>query len=215
MEKLKVGIIEDNDKVRELYQTYCNSSEILECILAIDSAERFFQFYRDFMEFDIILLDIGLPGISGLEAIGKIKSKMPDVEVIMFTILQNDETIFKALRLGASGYLLKDLSKVELERQLIKIKEGGAAISPSIARKMIEYFTPPKQFFLKPKKSVLSKKEHQVVNFLVDGLSYNEIADHLDISINGVRYHIKNIYKKLQVKSRSEVVKLFMDKGIN
>ncbi len=211
MSKLKIGIIEDNEIILERYRDYINQSELSECVIAVDSVERFLKFYRPFMEFDLILLDINLSGISGLEGIELIKNKLPNVDIIMFTIVEDSDVIFKSLRLGAVGYLLKDLSKVELERQFLLIQQGGVAVSPPIARKIIEYFSPNKQYFSLHNKNKLSKKENQIVNLLIDGLTYNEISDNLNMSINGVRYHIKNIYKKLQVKSRSEVYRKFLD----
>ncbi len=209
MAKLKIGIIEDDEMILERYRGFINQSELSECIIAVNSVEKFLKFCRPFMAFDLILLDIGLPGVSGLDGIELIKKKIPDVEIVMFTIMEDSDVIFKALRRGAVGYLVKNLSKVEFERQLLLINQGGVAISPSIARKIVDYFSPVKQLFSFRKKEKLTKKENLIVSLLIEGLTYNEISENIDLSVNGVRYHIKNIYRKLQVNSRAEIHKKY------
>lgn len=210
MDKLRIGIIEDDEIVLSRYQDYINSSELAECMLAVNSVEHFVKYYQPFMQLDLILLDIGLPGVSGIKGIELIKKQLPLVEVIMFTVIENSDIIFKALRHGAVGYLLKGLSKVELERQLLLIRQGGIAVSPSIARKIIEHFSPSRKLSFLSQSQKLSLRETQIVKMLIDGLTYKEIADMLQIGINGVRYHIKNIYSKLQVKSRAEIQKKYL-----
>ena len=158
---------------------------------------------------DILLLDIQLPGKSGLEALPIIKSKLPDVCIVMLTVFSDDETVFQALRLGAEGYIEKDFTKHEFRRLLLSVMSGGAPLSPGVAKKIVTYFHPPLALFNLPKKNGLSKKEKLILDNLVQGLSYKEIAKTQHISINTVRHHVKNIYKKLQVNSRAKIMEKY------
>ena len=202
IETLKIGIIEQDEKLLDRYKNYSNSSEFSECILAVNSLDKFLKFYRDFMNLDCILLGINCS--SNLIFIKKIKQVIPKVNVIIISSISNAETVYKSLRLGAIGYLLQNLSKAEFERQLSSIQNGGVAVSPTIARTILEYFAPSK-VHSSLNNDNLSKKEIQIVNFLLEGLTYNKISETLNISINGVRYHVKKIYKKLGINSRAEI----------
>ena len=208
---IKVNIIEDNNDLRERLKEMMAKSKMLDCILAVDSIERFMKYAPRNQTPDIILTDIGLQGISGIEGIPHLRKRYPEAEVIMLTVHNDPDKIFKAICAGATGYLLKDHSFEELERQLVSIKQkGGSALSPQVARRVLDYFQPNKKRTPTTQEANLSAKEQQIVIFLVDGLSYQRIAELLGISIDGVRYHIKNIYKKLQVKSKAEVIKKFL-----
>ena len=133
-----------------------------------------------------------------------IKDKYPEIEILMITIFADFRKIFDALCSGASGYLLKNAPFEEIKNSIIELNNGGAPMSPQIARKVINYFKPEKK---REKISVLSDKEKEVVVGLVDGLSYKQIADRLFISVETVNSHIKSIYKKLHVHSKIEVIK--------
>ncbi|MFT4664615.1 MAG: DNA-binding NarL/FixJ family response regulator [Polaribacter sp.] len=211
---IKVIIIEDNHELRERLRKLMADSKVLDCILAVDSIERFMKYSTDQLESpDIILTDIGLPGVSGIEGIPYFRKTYPEAEVIMLTVHKDPDKIFKAICAGATGYLLKDTSFEDLEKQLNQISEkGGSALSPQVARRVLDYFQPSKLKKESVEKANLSEKEQQIVVFLVDGLSYQKIAEHQGISIDGIRYHIKNIYKKLHVKSKAEVIKKYMGK---
>jgi DNA-binding NarL/FixJ family response regulator len=211
---IKVIIIEDNHELRERLRTLMGKSNELECVLAVDSIERCLKFSTDAsLTPDILLTDIGLPGLSGIEGIPHLKRLFPEAEVIILTVYQDPDKIFKAICSGANGYLLKDTSFDELEKQLVILKEkGGSALSPQVARRVLDYFKPNKSLVPVFKDEALSDKEQQIVVFLVDGLSYQKIAEHQGITIDGVRYHIKNIYKKLHVKSKAEVIRKYMGK---
>jgi DNA-binding NarL/FixJ family response regulator len=205
--KLKVAIVEDNPEYSNRYKGYISSSELMDCVGTASSVENFLKYITNFSDLDILLLDIELPGISGIQAIPKIKAKIPDVNIVMLTSFSDDETVFQAIRSGAMGYLLKDCTQSELQRMLIAVPEGGSPISPCIARKIINYFTPPKSTFIGTKgEDPLTKTERLVVHNLVKGLTYQEIANQMDVSINSVRHHVKNIYQKLQVQSRNKLV---------
>lgn len=150
-------------------------------------------------------MDIQLPGMSGIEGIGIIKDKYPEIDIIMLTVYHDSHKIFDSLCAGASGYLLKHTSLPEIKESILNLLNGGAPMSPQIARKVINHFQEQE-----PRKSnvesSLTPREHDIVNGLVDGLSYKMIADRYDISIDTVRAHIRNIYKKLHVNSKAEVI---------
>lgn len=203
---IKVGIIEDDSFVRNELIKIIKMSSKLEYILSSESAENFLKYFPE--ELDIVLLDIELAGMTGIEALPKIKNKNSEVEVVMLTAFRDSDRIFKALRAGASGYMLKDNSLDKIEQTLIDLKEGVPALSPDIARRMITFFNQKKTTV---KDIQLTEKEGEVLKCLIDGLSYKMIADELNNSINSVRYHVKNIYKKLHINSRPELVKLYLD----
>ncbi|MDZ7659342.1 response regulator transcription factor [Fodinibius sp.] len=199
-----VGIVEDNKKIRDLIQRYLDMQDELSCPVAVDSVEEMQEYLEEHPAPDVILMDIQLPGMSGIKGIGQIKEKYEDVDIIMLTVYHDSHKIFNALRAGASGYLLKHTSLPEIKDSILKLVDGGAPMSPQIARKVINHFqeNAPK----KNTDSDLTPREHDIVNGLVDGLSYKMIADRYDISIDTVRAHIRNIYKKLHVNSKAEVI---------
>lgn len=201
---IKVGIVEDNEKIRNLIQRYLDMQDDISCKAAMDSVEEMLDYLENHEHPDVMLMDIQLPGMSGIEGIGIIKKKYPDIEIIMLTIYHDSHKIFDSLCAGASGYLLKHTSLPEIKNSIQNLVEGGAPMSPQIARKVIQHFNEPE-----PKnkpESNLTDREQDIVNGLVDGLSYKLIADRFDISIDTVRAHIRNIYKKLHVNSKAEVI---------
>ena len=199
-----VGIVEDNKKIRDLIQRFLDMQDELKCPVAVDSVEEMLEYLEDHPAPDVILMDIQLPGMSGIKGIGLIKEKYENVDIIMLTVYHDSHKIFNALRAGSSGYLLKHTSFPEIKESILKLVDGGAPMSPQIARKVINHFqeNAPK----KNTDSDLTPREHDIVNGLVDGLSYKMIADRYDISIDTVRAHIRNIYKKLHVNSKAEVI---------
>ncbi|MGM0546066.1 MAG: response regulator [Bacteroidota bacterium] len=199
-----VGIVEDNKKIRDLIQRYLDMQEELSCPVAVDSVEEMMDYLKEHPQPDVILMDIQLPGMSGIKGMSLIKEKYDGIDIIMLTVYHDSHKIFNALRAGASGYLLKHTSLPEIKDSILKLIEGGAPMSPQIARKVIKHFqeNAPK----KNTDSDLTPREHDIVNGLVDGLSYKMIADRYDISIDTVRAHIRNIYKKLHVNSKAEVI---------
>lgn len=199
-----VGIVEDNKKIRNLIQRYLDMQDELSCPVAVDSVEKMLEYLEEHPEPDVMLMDIQLPGMSGIKGMGVINEKYPDVEIIMLTVYHDSHKIFKALRAGASGYLLKHTSLPEIKESILKLLDGGAPMSPQIARKVITHFQDDGK--KRNPDSELTPREHDIVNGLVDGLSYKMIADRYDISIDTVRAHIRNIYKKLHVNSKAEVI---------
>jgi DNA-binding NarL/FixJ family response regulator len=200
---IKVGIIEDDDHIRESIQKYLNRQDNIICDLAEDSFEKFLPKLAAEGPIDIALADIGLPGISGINGIKILKRNYPGINIIMLTVYNDSTRIFNSLCAGASGYLLKNTPLEEIKKAIEELDSGGAPMSPEIARKVVEYFNPKKAGNYQ---SALTSKENEIVNFMVDGLSYKMIADRMGISIDTVRFHIKNIYRKLHVNSKGEVI---------
>lgn len=201
-------IIEDNLDIRRMVSEYFTGSATLDCVMAIDSVERFLKYHRDFFEIKLVLLDVMLGNKSSIYHIPHILQRAPDADIIMFTVMDDSNTIFQALTYGATGYLLKDISMPELEKALLKVLNGeGALLSPAVAKKIIKHFSNPTTFIDHPE-AALSEKEKKVTAMLLEGRTYEEIAIRLGISVNGVRYYIKNIYKKLHVSNRGELIRL-------
>ncbi|MEO9887633.1 MAG: response regulator transcription factor [Balneola sp.] len=199
-----IGIVEDNIKIRDLIQRYLDMQEDMDCPVAKDSVEEMLEYLEKHQAPDVMLMDIQLPGMSGIKGMEIIKSKYPDIDIIMLTIYHDSHKIFDSLKAGASGYLLKHTSLPEIKESIDNLLKGGAPMSPQIARKVITHFND--QAPQKNPDSMLTDREQDIVNGLVDGLSYKLIADRFDISIDTVRAHIRNIYKKLHVNSKAEVI---------
>jgi DNA-binding NarL/FixJ family response regulator len=196
-----LAIIEDDVLVRSNLTAFFQQQESVHCVLAANSVEQFFKEAATVQQLDIVLSDIGLPGMDGIEAIQLVKKQFPEVAIIMLSVYADSERIFKALCAGAVGYLQKDTPLDEILDAVKIIEKGGSIMSPAIARKVVEYFA-PKRTYNEP----LTAKEQQVVAAMVDGLSYKMIAARLGIALETVRQHIKNIYRKLQVNSKGEVI---------
>lgn len=201
---IEVGIVEDNVKIRNLIQRYLDMQDSMSCKIAVDSVEEMLEYLKEKPPPNVLLMDIQLPGMSGIKGIEIIKKEYPAVEIIMLTIYHDSHKIFDSLVAGASGYLLKHTSLPEIKESIENLAQGGAPMSPQIARKVIQYFNKPKPE--NKSESGLTAREQDIVNGLVDGLSYKLIADRFDISIDTVRAHIRNIYKKLHVNSKAEVI---------
>ncbi len=200
---ISVAIIEDDEDIREGIQKYLNKQPGFSCRLAEESVEEFLSHKLADEAPEVILMDIGLPGMSGIDGIKLIKQKDSGIDIVMLTIYHDSHKIFEALRAGASGYLLKNTPLAEIKEAIEQLQAGGAPMSPQIARKVIEHFNPAN----KPEpESPLTAKEKEIVVGLVDGLSYKMIGDRMNISVETVRFHIKNIYQKLHVHSKAEVI---------
>ena len=200
---INVAIVEDDEDIRDGIRKYLNGQANFSCTMAEASIEAFVEQLRDDDLPEVVLMDIGLPGMSGIDGIRTIKQKYPVIDFIVLTIYHDTHKIFEALRAGASGYLLKNTPLSEITEALMQARGGGAPMSPQIARKVINYFSPKN----KPDpRTTLTGKEREIVAGLVDGLSYKMIAERLSISVETVRFHIKNIYQKLHVHSKVEVI---------
>lgn len=200
--KLNIAIIEDVEDIRTNLKEYLEGMEDIESVLAVDSMEAFFAQGNIKHPPDVVLNDIGLPGMNGIEGIKMIRTLFPDTDIIMLTVFSDSDKIFQSICAGATGYALKGTPMPEIYKAIMEIKAGGSYMSPSIARKVMNYFIPEKKY----KTEGLTPKEKQIVEALTEGLSYKLIADKLSMSMDTVRFHIKNIYRKLHVNSKAEVI---------
>jgi DNA-binding NarL/FixJ family response regulator len=200
----KVIIIEDNMIIAELIQKQINNQGEYLC-------EKYYlnpvEFLKSDDYCDIILLDIMMPEMTGLEAIDKILAKLPNVSIIINSIKDDSETIFKALQKGAVGYIDKQSFDNSFIDVFKSVENNGAYMTPKIARKVMDFFSGKNKIM-----STLSEREIEVANAILDGLSYKMIADKYVISIDTVRSHIKNIYKKLSINSKSQLFNIFKKK---
>lgn len=201
---ISVAIIEDDYEVREAICSFLNSQADVLCELAEETVENFLRRLTADNLPEVILMDIGLPGMSGISGIKLIKEKYPDIDIIMLTVHNDPHKIFQSLCAGASGYLLKTTPFMEIKKSIEGLYAGGAPMSPQIARRVIEYFHPGEG---SKTESPLTDKEKEVVMDLVDGLSYKMIADKQGVSIETVRTHIKHIYTKLHVHCKADVIR--------
>ena len=199
--KLKVVILEDDVVMGELLKARVNTIRDFECELLFENPVQFLYGQH---EVDIVLLDVSMPEMSGLDAIDPILAKYPDAAIIMNTIRDDDDTIFEALKKGALGYLDKQTVNVNLEEVLTTVANGGAYMTPKIARRVFESFQTKKSEGIES----LSQREKNVVKGILEGLSYKMIAEKNDVSINTVRMHVKRIYRKLNINSKGELFRL-------
>ncbi|MEO0471840.1 MAG: response regulator transcription factor [Bacteroidota bacterium] len=209
MEIIHLSIVEDDPLVRESLVAFLGEHPGIELGIVVDSVEGFLEALELTLkpQVDEILLDIGLPGMSGLEGIRHIRQKLPDCNIVMLTTFEEEDKIFKALCAGAVSYLSKRTPLTQIQEALFTIHRGGAYMSPGIARKVIGYFAPKSQ----SKSDLLSDRQKQIVQGVVDGLSYKLIADKYMISINTVRDHIKKIYQLLEINSKAELIRKSLD----
>jgi DNA-binding NarL/FixJ family response regulator len=204
MKKIRVAIFEDNRNLREGLFNLLETSDQFTCAGAFANCERVVENIEETQP-DVILMDIEMPLVNGIEAVRLIREKYPDVKILMQTIFEEDEKIFQSICNGAQGYILKNTPPEEILDAIREIYEGGAPMSPIIASKVLRMF----KFNLSNQKDSsfnLSSREKEILKCLVEGMSYKMIADTCFISADTVNGHIKNIYKKLQVHSKGEAV---------
>jgi len=207
---ITIAIIEDDAHIRTGIQKYLNLQPEFDCDLASESVEAFLAQTDDTSFPDVILMDIGLPGMSGIDGMRLIRERQPETDIIMLTVYNDWQKIFSSLCAGASGYLLKNTPLAEIRKAIESVRGGGAAMSPEIARQVLDHFstseTGKQSEAWQKTRTYLTSREKEIVIGLVDGLSYKMIADRMDVSIDTIRFHIRNVYRKLQVNSKAEVI---------
>lgn len=198
---ITVAMIEDDAIYQEAVLCLLNYSDFIHQTFAYNSVEQFLEDSRTTP--DVILLDIQLPGVSGINGISLIQQKAPHASIIMLTMYDDDDLIFNAMCSGANGYILKTTSMKKIEDSILDVLNGGAAMSPYIAKKVLSIFT---KFALPKKEYNLTTQEKNVLSYVVEGNPKKQIASKLFISLHTVQSHYKNIYAKLQVHSQTELV---------
>jgi DNA-binding NarL/FixJ family response regulator len=207
MEPIFLAIVEDDDDIREVLRDYFAIQPEIAVVSAFSSLEEFLPWLGAREKLDMLLLDIGLPGMSGLVGIELILEERPELDIVMLTAVDQYDSVYQALSSGAVAYLSKRAELPAIKDTLLIVHAGGSVMSPEIARKIVEYLQPQRG----ATPSQLTERQTDIVKGLVDGLSYKLIADKLDISVETVRDHIKKIYKKLCVNSKTEVIKKWHD----
>ena len=202
------SIVEDNRGAREGFIALLSRAEGLKCLGSYGTGEAALQgIPKD--KPDVALVDINLPGMSGIECVAKLKGLLPQLKVLMLTRYEENDLIFNALRAGASGYLLKKVPPAELIQAIEQVNAGGAPMSMQIARKVVEHFHQIKHPSNVEK---LTPRENEILTLLAKGYLYKEIAENLGITMNTVRTHLHAIYEKLHVQSRTEATLKFLQR---
>jgi len=202
---VRLALVEDRPEVRQLLAERLGFFDDVELVFTASSAEVFFErldVVGDLPE--VVLMDIELPGMDGIAATARFKEEHPQLEVLMLTVFEDEERIFSAIKAGASGYLLKDATAGRIVGAVLEVARGGAPVSPLVAKKLLGYVRGDTD---EEKELDVTAREREVLDLIVEGLIEDAIADRLFISPHTVRGHIKNLYEKLQVHSRAEVVR--------
>lgn len=205
---IKLAIVDDNSFLQKAIQDKLAFFDDIDVKFKANNGEDLVEKLEKNHNLDIILMDIEMPKMNGIEATELVKSKYPQIKIIMLTVFDNDENIFKSIKAGADGYLLKEVNPEELHNAIIETLNGGAIMTPSIALKTLKLFRNPEVFEDIPNKEEynLTTREIEVLEQLSKGLKYNAIAENLFLSAGTIRKHVENIYTKLQVHNKLEAI---------
>lgn len=206
---LKICIVEDNYFLSKTIQEKLSFFDDITVKFSANNGAELIGKLEENYNVDVILMDIQMPVMDGIKATELVKNKHPQIKVIMLTVVDDDEYVFKAIKAGANGYLLKEIAPENLYKSIIEVTEGGAPMTPSIALKTLNLLRNPNISFCKNdklKEIKLTKRETEILTQLSKGLNYNNISENLIISPSTVRKHIENIYKKLHVHNKMEAV---------
>ena len=200
---LSVWLVEDNDLYRDTIASVIEEADGMTCPVAVAAGEAALDALDDGHVPDIVLMDIGLPGMNGIEAARRISARSPTTRIVMLTVHEEDDAVFEAISAGASGYLLKPSSAARIVEAVEGVRRGAAPINMYIARKLLDTFT---RLSVPKADYGLTDREHEILQHLVEGLTMQQIADHLCVSYHTVNTHVRNIYDKLHVHTRSGAV---------
>jgi DNA-binding NarL/FixJ family response regulator len=212
MEKISVMIFEDNAHLSESLVLLLDLSEHFVCVGANKDTTDIIDKIETYQP-ALLLMDIAMPGgMNGIEATALVKTKFPQMLVLMLTSFEDDDKIFQSLCAGGSGYLLKSATSAQILQGLLDVHNGGSAFSPMVAKRVVNFFQQRMTYTFE--KDKLSPKEKETLLHLVDGKNYKMIADEMDISYETVKSHIKNIYRKLHVNNSTKAVAIAIRRGI-
>jgi DNA-binding NarL/FixJ family response regulator len=206
---IKVSIVEDNDQIREGLSVLINGSTGFHCVATYPTAENALKYLPTHMP-DVVLMDIQLPGMSGIECVRELRRRLPELEIMMLTVYEDDDNVFNSILAGASGYVLKKTPPSELLKAISDLHNGGSPMSDRIARKVVHAF----QEMGRSSKETenLTQRESEILSYVAKGFEDKEIAEKLFLSSETVRTHLRNIYKKLHVRSRTEATLKYLEK---
>ena len=206
---IKVSIVDDNDEIREGLSVLISGSAGFQCVATYPTAENALK-YLPAHKPDVVLMDIQLPGMSGIECVRDLKKLLPDLQIMMLTVYEDDDNVFKSILAGASGYVLKKTPPSELLEAISDLHNGGSPMSDRIARKIVQAF----QQMGKSSRETenLTQRESEILSYVAKGFQDKEIAEKFFLSSETVRTHLRNIYKKLHVRSRTEATLKYLHK---
>lgn len=211
MKKIKVIIVEDDSEIRRLTEEILSNEENIEVVKSFSNGDNFLKSFEN-LNCDVVLMDINMPGKSGIECVAEAKPKKPEIQYLICTVFENPQYIFQALCSGATGYMIKNTTGDKLIGAIREIAEGGSPMSSQIARLVVNSFT------AKPAGTVhaeqLTTREKEILDLLAQGMMYKEIAAKKEISVETVRKHARNIYEKLQVTTRMEAINKVYPKSV-
>ena len=211
---INVVIVEDNMNIREGLAALINGTDGYECVGAFGNCEDFLSSLPELVV-DVALMDIGLPGMNGIEGVRKAREIRNNLNILMLTVYKESKVVFEAICAGACGYMVKNTPPTRLLEAIKEVHQGGSPMSSMIARQVITVFQQQNNTTISNSEDYdLSNREKEVLNKLSEGDNYQQIADSLFISVDTVRHHIRNIYKKLHVHSQSEAVAKAIRKGL-
>jgi DNA-binding NarL/FixJ family response regulator len=205
MEKIRVVIVEDLEEVIEGLSAFIHKDDALQLVAAFRTAEAA-TLELPILKPDIAIVDINLPGMTGIECVMHVKKLVPEIQFMMFTVYENNDQVFDALKAGASGYLLKKTAPLQIIESIKELHAGGSPMSAAIARKLVSVFLDHNNAAPLKQDAVLSPREKEILELVAKGLLYKEIAEQLGIKFNTVRQHIGNIYEKLHVQNKTEAI---------
>lgn len=206
---IKVAIVEDNEKVREGLSALIDGSDGFRCTEAYANAEDALRVLPAYNP-DVVLMDIHLPRMSGIECVVKLKEQRPELQIMMLTVYEDDDNVFKSILAGATGYILKRTPPTDLLEAIRDLHEGGSPMSDQIARKVVQAFQQMGKSSTETEN--LSGRENEILAYLAKGYHDKEIAEKFFLSVKTIRTHLRNIYRKLHVRSRTEAVLKYLHK---
>ncbi len=209
---IRVAIVEDDESLRHIFGGWMRRSPGIEFVGEFPDAESAIV-GLDATRPEVVLVDIQLPGLDGIECVRRLKGALGSTQFMMLTVYEDADRIFKALEAGAAGYLLKRTTQEELVEAIVELRNGGSPMTSAIARKVVQSFQRPTPVGVSPDMAQLSPREREILGLLAQGYLYKEIAAGLGISVPTVNAHIRNMYEKLQVHSRAQAVARFLKAG--
>ena len=207
--RIRVAIVEDDESLRQIFGGWMRRSPGVELVGEFPDAESAIV-GLDATRPEVVLVDIQLPGLDGIECVRRLKGVLGSTQFMMLTVYEDADRIFKALEAGAAGYLLKRTTQEELVEAIVELRNGGSPMTSAIARKVVQSFQRPTPVGVSPDMAQLSPREREILGLLAQGYLYKEIAAGLGISVPTVNAHIRNMYEKLQVHSRAQAVARFL-----